>query len=86
MSLAANPSHLEAVNGVVVGKTKAKQFFIGDNAHDRVMAVLLHGESSQVGHRKCRAHRASFFHGQPHDWVGALVPCRVQQGCVCPAG
>ena len=30
MSLAANPSHLEAVYPVVIGKTKAKQFFIND--------------------------------------------------------
>ena len=30
LSLAANPSHLEAVYPVVIGKTKAKQFFIND--------------------------------------------------------
>ena len=30
LSLAANPSHLEAVYPVVIGKAKAKQFFIND--------------------------------------------------------
>ena len=53
MSLAANPSHLEAVNGVVVGKTKAKQFFVGgggkNESTDRVLAILLHGDAAFSG-------------------------------------
>lgn len=31
LSLVANPSHLEAVDPVVQGKTKAEQFYRGDN-------------------------------------------------------
>ena len=49
MNLAANPSHLEAVNSVVVGKTRAKQFFINDKEMKRVMAVLLHGDAAFSG-------------------------------------
>ena len=30
LSLVANPSHLEAVNPVVLGKTRAKQHYMGD--------------------------------------------------------
>ena len=49
LSLVANPSHLEAVNPVVVGKTRAKQFFTGDVERRRTMAVLLHGDASFAG-------------------------------------
>lgn len=37
LSLVANPSHLEAVNPVVQGKTKAEQFYCGDTDGNRVM-------------------------------------------------
>lgn len=36
MSLMANPSHLEAVDPVVQGKTKAEQFYGGDTEGKRV--------------------------------------------------
>lgn len=36
LSLVANPSHLEAVNPVVQGKTKAEQFYCGDTEGNRV--------------------------------------------------
>lgn len=36
MSLMANPSHLEAVDPVVQGKTKAEQFYCGDAEGKRV--------------------------------------------------
>lgn len=49
LSLAANPSHLEAVNPVVIGKTKAKQFFIQDQSMKRVMPLLLHGDAAFSG-------------------------------------
>ena len=49
LSLAANPSHLEAVNPVVAGKTRAKQAMRGDEARKKVMAVLLHGDASFAG-------------------------------------
>ncbi|MFN3614896.1 MAG: 2-oxoglutarate dehydrogenase E1 component [Rubrimonas sp.] len=48
ISLTANPSHLEAVNPVVLGKVRAKQAQMG---HDRkaVIPVLLHGDAAFAG-------------------------------------
>lgn len=37
MSLMANPSHLEAVDPVVQGKTKAEQFYSGDTEGKKVL-------------------------------------------------
>lgn len=48
-SLLANPSHLEAVDPVVVGKTRAKQFFTDDIERKRTMALMLHGDASFAG-------------------------------------
>ncbi|WP_284162584.1 2-oxoglutarate dehydrogenase E1 component [Frigidibacter sp. SD6-1] len=50
LSLTANPSHLEAVNPVVLGKVRAKQDQYGDTA-DRmaVLPVLLHGDAAFAG-------------------------------------
>ncbi len=49
LSLTANPSHLEAVNPVVLGKVRAKQEQIGDLERSRVMPVLLHGDAAFAG-------------------------------------
>jgi 2-oxoglutarate dehydrogenase E1 component len=52
MNLAANPSHLEAVNAVVVGKARAKQYFIGsatEPGHRRVLPILVHGDAAFSG-------------------------------------
>ena len=49
LSLAANPSHLESVNAVVYGKTKAKQFYIKDSEQSKVMPVLIHGDAAFSG-------------------------------------
>ncbi len=49
LSLLANPSHLEAVNPVVIGKTRAKQGQYGDTERTQVMSVLLHGDASFAG-------------------------------------
>ena len=48
--LAANPSHLEIVNPVVEGKTRARQRMRGDTAERRrVMALLIHGDAAVAG-------------------------------------
>jgi 2-oxoglutarate dehydrogenase E1 component len=48
--LAANPSHLEAVNPVVEGKARARQRILVDTANRRaVMPVLLHGDAAFAG-------------------------------------
>ncbi|OXB68079.1 hypothetical protein ASZ78_003320 [Callipepla squamata] len=49
LSLMANPSHLEAVDPVVQGKTKAEQFYRGDTAGKKVMSILLHGDAAFAG-------------------------------------
>lgn len=51
LSLTANPSHLEAVNPVVLGKVRAKQDQNGDLPDERitVMPVLLHGDAAFAG-------------------------------------
>ncbi len=49
VSLMANPSHLEAVNPVVLGKVRAKQTEIGDTERNVVMGVLLHGDAAFAG-------------------------------------
>ncbi len=45
----ANPSHLEAVNPVVAGKTKSEQFYRNDTKGDKVMAMILHGDAAFSG-------------------------------------
>ncbi|MEO1550358.1 MAG: 2-oxoglutarate dehydrogenase E1 component [Pseudomonadota bacterium] len=49
LSLTANPSHLEAVNPVVLGKVRAKQEQLGDDDRTAVMPVLLHGDAAFAG-------------------------------------
>ena len=49
LSLTANPSHLEAVNPVVLGKVRAKQEQYEDHAGDSVMPMLLHGDAAFAG-------------------------------------
>ncbi len=49
LSLTANPSHLEAVNPVVVGKVRAKQAQRGDKDRTQVMALLMHGDAAFAG-------------------------------------
>ncbi|MET4099774.1 2-oxoglutarate decarboxylase [Agrococcus sp. UYP10] len=46
--LAANPSHLEAVNGVLEGIVRAKQDRIGDGEAS-VLPVLVHGDAAMAG-------------------------------------
>ena len=49
LSLAANPSHLEAVNPVVLGKVRAKQNQLKDKNREQVMGILLHGDAAFAG-------------------------------------
>ena len=49
LSLFPNPSHLEAVNPVVMGKTKAKQFYKKDNDGSKTCCILIHGDASFSG-------------------------------------
>jgi len=50
LSLTANPSHLEAVNPVVLGKVRAKQDQMNDAAERiAVLPILLHGDAAFAG-------------------------------------
>ncbi len=60
LSLAANPSHLEAVNPVVLGKARAKQAqlsdqsriklgMLNDEERGKVLSILLHGDAAFAG-------------------------------------
>jgi 2-oxoglutarate dehydrogenase E1 component len=49
LSLTANPSHLEAVDPVVMGKARAKQRQKGDSERTRVVSVLVHGDAAFIG-------------------------------------
>jgi 2-oxoglutarate dehydrogenase E1 component len=49
LSLTANPSHLEAVNPVVLGKARAKQAQIGPDVGGKVMPLLMHGDAAFAG-------------------------------------
>ncbi len=49
LSLTANPSHLEAVDTVVLGKVRAKQAQKGDLDRNQTMAILLHGDAAFAG-------------------------------------
>ncbi len=50
LSLTANPSHLEAVDPVVLGKTRAKQQQYGDKiTRTSVLPLLIHGDAAFAG-------------------------------------
>ncbi|MEO9781204.1 MAG: 2-oxoglutarate dehydrogenase E1 component [Sedimentitalea sp.] len=49
LSLTANPSHLEAVNPVVLGKARAKQDQNNDDQRTSVLPILLHGDAAFAG-------------------------------------
>ncbi|XP_046478917.1 2-oxoglutarate dehydrogenase complex component E1 isoform X4 [Neodiprion pinetum] len=49
LAVVANPSHLEAVDPVVQGKTRAEQFYRGDGEGKKVMSILLHGDAAFCG-------------------------------------
>ena len=49
LSLLANPSHLEAVNPLVMGKARAKMHYKGDKEGKTIVPVLLHGDAAFAG-------------------------------------
>ena len=46
MSIAPNPSHLEAVNPVVMGLVRALQTRLGHSGQQRVAGLLIHGDAA----------------------------------------
>lgn len=49
LSLCFNPSHLEFVNPVAMGRARAKQDRKGDTNREKVMLVLIHGDAAFAG-------------------------------------
>ena len=49
LSLTANPSHLEIVDPVVLGKARAKQDQRGDRERKSVLPLLIHGDAAFAG-------------------------------------
>ncbi len=49
LSLTANPSHLESVDPVVLGKVRAKQDQLDDKERKEVLPLLLHGDAAFAG-------------------------------------
>jgi len=51
LTLEANPSHLETVSPVTLGRTRAKQYYLGNTeaTQQRVMPIILHGDAAFSG-------------------------------------
>lgn len=49
LSLLSNPSHLEAVDPLVEGKTRAKQHYTNDVTRKKTMSLQLHGDAAFAG-------------------------------------
>ncbi|HJX85268.1 MAG TPA: 2-oxoglutarate dehydrogenase E1 component, partial [Candidatus Angelobacter sp.] len=49
MHLVSNPSHLEAVDPVALGRTRAKQTHIGENGVREILPIILHGDAAFSG-------------------------------------
>jgi 2-oxoglutarate dehydrogenase E1 component len=49
LHLASNPSHLEAIDPVILGRTRAKQIRIGKNGKEAVLPLIVHGDAAFAG-------------------------------------
>ncbi len=49
LHLVSNPSHLEAVDPVAMGRTRAKQVRYGAEGTDRVLPIVIHGDAAFAG-------------------------------------
>ena len=49
LSLCFNPSHLEFVNTVALGRVRAKQDRVNDRAREKAMTLLIHGDAAFAG-------------------------------------
>ncbi|CAG8472073.1 5523_t:CDS:2 [Racocetra fulgida] len=72
LSLAANPSHLEAVNPVVLGKIRALQYYMNDEKdRHHSMALLLHGDASFAAQGV--VYETIGFHDLPNYTTGGTI-------------
>eukprot|EP01071_Lankesteria_metandrocarpae_P014124 Lankesteria_metandrocarpae@DN8128_c0_g1_i1.p1 len=49
MSVLPNPSHLEAINPLVLGYARAEQYYSGDAARTKTLPIVFHGDASIAG-------------------------------------
>lgn len=49
LHLASNPSHLEAINPVILGRTRARQERLNDREHKKVLCITIHGDAAFAG-------------------------------------
>ncbi len=49
LSLSANPSHLEAVDPVTLGKIRSKQYLANDKERSKIVGLLMHGDAAFAG-------------------------------------
>ncbi|KAF8073345.1 thiamine diphosphate-binding protein [Lyophyllum atratum] len=72
LSLVANPSHLEAEDPVVLGKTRAIQHFENDeSSHTTAMGVLIHGDAAFAGQGV--VYETMGFHNLPSYGTGGTI-------------
>lgn len=71
LSLLANPSHLEATDPVVLGKTRALQMYTNDTARHRAMPLLLHGDAAFAAQGV--VYETMGFHDLPGYTTGGTV-------------
>ncbi|KZS96382.1 dehydrogenase E1 and transketolase domain-containing protein 1 [Sistotremastrum niveocremeum HHB9708] len=89
VTLLPNPSHLEAVNPVAMGKTRAKQFSLLESSDadctlgDKVMCVQLHGDASFTGQGVVM--ESLGLSNLPHYTSGGSVHIVVNIGYTTPA-
>ena len=49
IDVSANPSHLEAINPVLMGRVRARQERISDLENEKVLGIMLHGDAAFAG-------------------------------------
>lgn len=72
LSLVANPSHLEAEDPVVLGQTRAIQFYTNDDKeHSKSMSILLHGDAAFAA--QGIVYETMGFHALPKYSTGGTI-------------
>ncbi|MCL4137131.1 UNVERIFIED_CONTAM: hypothetical protein GTU68_020740 [Idotea baltica] len=49
IDVSANPSHLEAINPVLMGRVRARQERLGDSENKKILGIMLHGDAAFAG-------------------------------------
>lgn len=53
LCILANPSHLETVNGVLMGNIRAVRDYFKDEKGEKTLGVLIHGDAALAGQGIC---------------------------------